>query len=224
MAHRRDRAGRLVGRRCRRGCDLGLGLDDGGVALWLPRGDPARRRVSPLLPGSARAGPPGDGVPGARDRPRSFSPAPAARRGDAAPVGPRAGARADAGRHRADPPARRAARPGRADRRGVRSEEARPAVAPLTFAGVAPGNRSDMHWIWLILVGAIVGALGRLLHPGRDPMGWIVTILIGIVSLVVAGLIFNGFWAFVVGVIVAIVLVALVGRFFGERRRGVLST
>ncbi len=61
-----------------------------------------------------------------------------------------------------------------------------------------------MHWIWLIIVGAIVGALGRLLHPGRDPMGWIVTILIGIASLVV-------------GVIVAIVLVALVGRFFGGR-------
>ena len=77
-----------------------------------------------------------------------------------------------------------------------------------------------MHWIWLILVGALVGALGRLLHPGRDPMGWIVTILIGIASLVIAGLIFSGFWEFVIGVIVAIVLVALVGRFFGERRRG----
>jgi uncharacterized membrane protein YeaQ/YmgE (transglycosylase-associated protein family) len=81
-----------------------------------------------------------------------------------------------------------------------------------------------MHWIWLILVGALVGALGRLLHPGRDPMGWIVTILIGIASLVIAGLIFSGFWAFVVGVIVAIVLVALVGRFFGERRGGLVST
>jgi uncharacterized membrane protein YeaQ/YmgE (transglycosylase-associated protein family) len=77
-----------------------------------------------------------------------------------------------------------------------------------------------MHWIWLILVGALVGALGRLLHPGKDPMGWIVTILIGIASLVVAGLIFSGFWEFVIGVIVAIVLVALVGRFFGERRSG----
>jgi uncharacterized membrane protein YeaQ/YmgE (transglycosylase-associated protein family) len=75
-----------------------------------------------------------------------------------------------------------------------------------------------MHWVWLIIVGAVVGALGRLLHPGSDPMGWIVTILLGIASLVVAGLILNGFWQFVVGIIVAIVLVALVGRFFGERR------
>ena len=76
-----------------------------------------------------------------------------------------------------------------------------------------------MEWVWLIIVGAIVGALGRLFHPGRDPMGWIVTILIGIASLLVAGVIFNGFWRFVVGVIVAIVLVAIVGRFFANRPR-----
>lgn len=81
-----------------------------------------------------------------------------------------------------------------------------------------------MHWIWLRLVGALVGALGRLLHPGRDPMGWTLTILIGIASLVIAGLIFTGFWAFGVGVIVAIALVALVGRFFGEWRGGLAST
>jgi uncharacterized membrane protein YeaQ/YmgE (transglycosylase-associated protein family) len=77
-----------------------------------------------------------------------------------------------------------------------------------------------MHWIWLIIVGAIVGALGRFFHPGRDPMGFIVTTLIGIASLVIAGLIFsNGVLEFVVGIIVAIVLVALIGRFFAGGRR-----
>jgi uncharacterized membrane protein YeaQ/YmgE (transglycosylase-associated protein family) len=76
-----------------------------------------------------------------------------------------------------------------------------------------------MEWVWLIIVGAIVGALGRLLHPGRDPMGWIVTILIGVASLIVAGLIFSGFWQYVVGVIVAVALVWLYGRFMGERSR-----
>ncbi len=81
-----------------------------------------------------------------------------------------------------------------------------------------------MHWVWLIIVGAIVGGLGRLLHPGSDPMGWIVTILIGIASLVVAGIIFsNGLLQFIVGIIVAIVLVALVGRFFGDRRRSIVT-
>jgi uncharacterized membrane protein YeaQ/YmgE (transglycosylase-associated protein family) len=89
--------------------------------------------------------------------------------------------------------------------------------------GVCAGNRrgyeARMHWIWLIIVGAIVGALGRLFHPGSDPMGWVVTILIGIASLVIAGIIFSSGWLqFIVGVIVAVILVALVGRFFGGRR------
>ena len=77
-----------------------------------------------------------------------------------------------------------------------------------------------MHWIALIIVGALVGALGRLFHPGRDPMGFIVTTLIGIASLVIAGIVFSStILQFVVGVIVAIVLVALIGRLFADRGR-----
>lgn len=75
-----------------------------------------------------------------------------------------------------------------------------------------------MHWVWLIIVGAVVGALGRLFHPGRDPMGLLLTILIGISSLVIAGVIFaNAVLEFVVGIIVAVILVALVGHFGGRR-------
>jgi uncharacterized membrane protein YeaQ/YmgE (transglycosylase-associated protein family) len=77
-----------------------------------------------------------------------------------------------------------------------------------------------MHFIWFILVGALVGALGRLLHPGRDPMGWLLTIGIGIVSMIVAAAISGGWLAFIIGVIVAVILVALVGRMLGERGRG----
>jgi len=92
------------------------------------------------------------------------------------------------------------------------------------FSLLTDGKGDFMHWVWLIIVGALVGALGRLFHPGSDPMGWIVTILIGIASLVVAGLIFSsGLLQFIVGIVVAVILVALVGRFFGERRRGALT-
>lgn len=80
-----------------------------------------------------------------------------------------------------------------------------------------------MHWVWLIIVGAIVGALGRFFHPGRDPMGWILTILIGIASLLIAGAIVSGFWGFVLGVVVAVILVAIVGRFLGERGRPAIA-
>lgn len=70
-----------------------------------------------------------------------------------------------------------------------------------------------MHWVWLIIVGAIVGLLGRLFHPGRDPMGFVLTTLVGVASLVVAGLIFSsGVLQFVVGIVVAVILVAIVGR------------
>ena len=74
-----------------------------------------------------------------------------------------------------------------------------------------------MDWVWLIIVGAIVGALGRFFNPGRDPTGWIVTILIGIGSLLIAGAVFEGFWRFVIGVIVAVILVGIVGRFMSGR-------
>jgi uncharacterized membrane protein YeaQ/YmgE (transglycosylase-associated protein family) len=74
-----------------------------------------------------------------------------------------------------------------------------------------------MHFIWFIIVGAVVGALGRLLHPGRDPMGWLLTIAIGVISLLVAALISSGWLALVIGVVVAVILVALVGRMTSRR-------
>jgi uncharacterized membrane protein YeaQ/YmgE (transglycosylase-associated protein family) len=78
------------------------------------------------------------------------------------------------------------------------------------------GNGASMHWIWFIIVGAVVGVLGRLLHRGRDPMGWLMTIGIGIVAMIVAAAISSGWLAFIIGVIVAVILVALVGRFRRE--------
>jgi uncharacterized membrane protein YeaQ/YmgE (transglycosylase-associated protein family) len=79
-----------------------------------------------------------------------------------------------------------------------------------------------MHWIWLIIVGAIVGALGRLLHPGSDPMGWILTIALGIVSLIIAGLIFSsGALQFIVGIIIAAVLLVIWSRIAANRSRTV---
>ena len=43
--------------------------------------------------------------------------------------------------------------------------------------------------IWMLIVGLIVGALARLILPGRDPMGWLATSLLGIAGSVVGGLI-----------------------------------
>ena len=46
-----------------------------------------------------------------------------------------------------------------------------------------------MHILWMILVGLVAGALAKLIMPGKDPGGIIVTILLGIAGSVIAGLI-----------------------------------
>ena len=75
--------------------------------------------------------------------------------------------------------------------------------------------------IILIILGLIVGALGRLVNPGRDPMPIWLTILIGIGAVLIVGLILPDDWEvirFIVAMIVAAVLVTVVGRFWGGRR------
>jgi uncharacterized membrane protein YeaQ/YmgE (transglycosylase-associated protein family) len=39
---------------------------------------------------------------------------------------------------------------------------------------------------WVVF-GLIAGIIAKLLHPGKDPGGWIVTIILGIVGAVVGG-------------------------------------
>ena len=43
-----------------------------------------------------------------------------------------------------------------------------------------------MHWLWVVLIGLVVGALAKLIMPGKDPSGFIVTTLLGIAGAVVA--------------------------------------
>ena len=43
-----------------------------------------------------------------------------------------------------------------------------------------------MSILWTILIGLLAGAVAKLLTPGRDPGGWIVTILLGIAGSMLA--------------------------------------
>ncbi len=89
--------------------------------------------------------------------------------------------------------------------------------------------------IILILVGLIAGAVARLVVPGRDPMGILGTILLGIIGSFVGGFIWNLIQyhrlaphkfhlAGIIGSILGAIVVLLVLRVSGlERgRRGVL--
>jgi uncharacterized membrane protein YeaQ/YmgE (transglycosylase-associated protein family) len=42
------------------------------------------------------------------------------------------------------------------------------------------------HLLWTIIIGGIIGAVAKLLMPGKDPGGFIITILLGIAGSFVA--------------------------------------
>ena len=51
-----------------------------------------------------------------------------------------------------------------------------------------------LGFIWWLIIGLIAGALARLIMPGRDPMGIIATILLGIVGSIIGGLVSVAIW------------------------------
>ena len=81
------------------------------------------------------------------------------------------------------------------------------------------------HILWVIIIGLVVGAVAKLLMPGKDPGGFIITMLLGIAGSFIGtwigravGLYSQGETAgFIMSVIGAIVLLAI--YHFVRRRR-----
>ena len=77
-----------------------------------------------------------------------------------------------------------------------------------------------MGFIWTIVLGFVIGVIAKLLHPGKENMGFFMTILLGIAGSFLAGVIgqYLGWYqagegaGFIASVIVAIVLLAIYGR------------
>ena len=82
-----------------------------------------------------------------------------------------------------------------------------------------------MGIITWIIIGGIAGALAKLIMPGDDPGGIIVTILIGIVGAFVGGFLTSlvgiggcGFiWTIIVSTVGAIILLAIYRAVIGGR-------
>lgn len=79
------------------------------------------------------------------------------------------------------------------------------------------------HWIWVFIIGLIVGIIAKLLMPGKDPGGFIITAIIGIVGAFIATWIGQalgwyaegegaGFIASVIGAIILLFLYRLIFR------------
>ncbi len=83
---------------------------------------------------------------------------------------------------------------------------------------------SVVSWI---LVGVIAGVLAKVILPGRDPGGFLLTPLIGMAGAVVGGIVFRilggvgatGFnlWSILVATVGAMILLALYRLFKGQR-------
>ena len=76
-----------------------------------------------------------------------------------------------------------------------------------------------------IIAGGIIGALARLVVPGRQSMSIVATIVLGIVAAVAGGILWEAIFpnndgiAWIGSIIVAVVLVAIYARFFTGRAR-----
>jgi uncharacterized membrane protein YeaQ/YmgE (transglycosylase-associated protein family) len=44
-----------------------------------------------------------------------------------------------------------------------------------------------MGFLWTLIIGLVVGAIAKLIMPGRDPGGIIITMLIGVAGALLAG-------------------------------------
>ena len=91
-----------------------------------------------------------------------------------------------------------------------------------------------MHIIGFLVFGLIVGLLARAIYPGSQPMGWLMTAILGMVGSLVGGLIghalfgnntaADGSWGFTPGGLISSIVGAIIVLFAymalsGRRRR-----
>jgi len=83
---------------------------------------------------------------------------------------------------------------------------------------------ADYGWLGWILIGLIAGLIAKMIMPGRDPSGCIVTVLLGIGGAVVAGFLGQAIGWYEVGegagflaAIVGAMILLFVYRLFARR-------
>lgn len=83
-----------------------------------------------------------------------------------------------------------------------------------------------MNFLWTLLIGLLIGAVAKLIMPGKDPGGCIITMLLGLAGSALGGWIYGllgltaggGIGMFVCGVIGAIILLLLYRMILGRKK------
>jgi uncharacterized membrane protein YeaQ/YmgE (transglycosylase-associated protein family) len=102
-------------------------------------------------------------------------------------------------------------------------QTARPIRQKVSPAEFVLSKETYMSIIWAIVIGLLVGIVAKFLMPGRDPGGFIVTAILGIVGAVVATFLGQalgiyaagqsaGFIASVIGAVLVLFIYNLVTR------------
>ena len=83
-----------------------------------------------------------------------------------------------------------------------------------------------MDIILMVVWGLIAGAIAKMLMPGKDPGGIVVTILLGIAGSLLGGFLFNAIgigggerYAGLIGSVIGAVLLLFIYRLFSARHR-----
>jgi uncharacterized membrane protein YeaQ/YmgE (transglycosylase-associated protein family) len=71
-----------------------------------------------------------------------------------------------------------------------------------------------LGFIWWLIIGLIAGALARLIMPGKDPMGWLATLVLGIIGSIIGGLVASMIWRSDTGFHPGGLLLSLLGAIF----------
>jgi uncharacterized membrane protein YeaQ/YmgE (transglycosylase-associated protein family) len=89
--------------------------------------------------------------------------------------------------------------------------------------GSHKGEKNSMGIIWTLIIGLLAGIVAKLLMPGRDPGGFIITMLLGVAGAFVATYLGQaigwyqagqgaGFIGAVVGAVIILIVYRLVKR------------
>ncbi len=85
-----------------------------------------------------------------------------------------------------------------------------------------------MGILWTIVLGLVIGVIAKFLHPGKENMGFLMTILLGVAGSFLAGVVgqFFGWYragegaGFIASVVAAIVLLVIYGKVRGSGASG----